>query len=244
MRDIFFYILIFYLLFIEPFWDHKDSVRFRTDLQKGNVNARLRFYQAGFRRNIIMGAYLLLVMLVFSVPFAHLGFVNPKWPKSLLSFSPQSIILWIILIAYLIYFYLCPLVLVHVNTHVRAYVIKVLAPIKVIMPTSSQEYAWWIINSLNATTEEVIYRGFIFFFVLMLFPHLNLYFVAVISVFFDCVRYYPRFVAIKHVALTGIVYALSYVVTHSLYVPIAMHVIQDMAGLLMPVYRKRSINPI
>lgn len=237
-----FAILLLYFVFVEPILDRMDRMQFGKNLALKNQSARVRFYLGGFCRTWLMCGYLIAVVIAYNIPIENLGFHAVLINESIQNNLFIMLLVLLIFCAYFFYFYLCPLILHKFNFFVERHVRESLRTIAPLIPTNKFENFLWIINSLNAFTEELLYRGFVFFFIPYLWPNIHILFVIVISIFLDMIRYYPGYKSMQHVAITGFIYALSFFVFNSIYVPIVLHVIQDLSGLIMPYYLLKKNN--
>jgi membrane protease YdiL (CAAX protease family) len=95
---------------------------------------------------------------------------------------------------------------------------------------------------LTSAVEELIYRGFIFFFFMSLFPSLALWWIACISIFIEACRYAPRWVAMKYVATSGLVFTLGYLFFDSVIPAMLLHIAYDLRTLLVPFHLARKSN--
>lgn len=225
--------ILIYCVIIEPFLDRKDINEFSVNLKHGNLSAKNIFYCRGLFRNCVMSGVLLLAVALTPLSFGNLGF---REGFNIIHLTPVT--LWIsglIAVSYLLYFYFCPFLLIYCSQWIKKIFIKILIPILPILPRTKVEKLLWIINALNATSEEIVYRGFVFFYLWQLSAQFPIYGMICISVVLEALRYAPRWNAVKHVAINGFIYASAYAFTGNILVPIALHIAQDLSGLWMPV---------
>lgn len=230
-------LLFLYLVTIEPYLEAYYFRRFENN--QSDPDARVALYKTAFLRNWLICFYVLAVAYFCSIPMSEMGFRSIH-SLGLLNDSPVSLTLMLgCCIAYFIYFYMY-VFLPLINDHLKDWVAKKLIPVVCIAPASAQEKRWWMCSSLTAAAEEVFYRGFIFFFISALFPTISVWYVIIISVLVDAIRYYHRPIAIFYVAYSALAFASLYAITGSIYVPMIAHIIHDLRALLMPLKRARE----
>jgi len=99
---------------------------------------------------------------------------------------------------------------------------------RAMLPVTGQERRGWILVSVTAgITEEILYRGYLFFAIALLFPSVPVWAILFFSsVMFAIGHIYQGKHAIKP-ALAGIFYGVFYIVFDSIIPVIFAHLLQD-----------------
>lgn len=241
LLDIWGTLFVLYLLTIEPFLEGRSIRNFAKSYT--SPDARLRLYRSAFIRTWFMGLLLFILCSAGNISSSQLG-IRPftfhfiytqPW---LVKYAIIAFLTW-----YFIYFYLFGTLIARFKPF-HAYFIKKIGPSDSIFPRRSSEYCWWVANSFTACIEELIYRGFIFFFILRLLPNVQIWFVIVISVCIEVMRYIKWPAAIKYVITSGIASCLVYLLFDSLIAAAAMHILYDLKTLLFPFKLIRENNNV
>jgi hypothetical protein len=236
---VFGWLVIYYLLILEPRYEHKAQIKFNETIKENSDKARVMLYRQAFVRNWIMGLILLASLWFSGVSFADVGFRPIEWAR-VTTYSPGvSALLLVLLVLYLIYFYFIPLVGVYVSLGLRKFVLKIITPMYQLAPRTKTQYTWWIANSLSASVEEFIFRGFVIFFLSYALPALPFWVVIIASLALDATRYKPRWMAVQYVFMTGIIFVAALLAFHSLYAAMLVHMIHDFRTLGVPFYLVR-----
>ncbi|MFA6770308.1 MAG: CPBP family intramembrane glutamic endopeptidase [Bacteroidales bacterium] len=104
--------------------------------------------------------------------------------------------------------------------------------IRSILPTTNKERQMWAMLSITAgITEEILYRGYLFFAIFLLFGEVTLYIpIGLSSLLFAIGHIYQGKEVIKP-ALAGLFLCLIFYFTGSLYVVIILHIFQDLVAI-------------
>ncbi|MFZ6874930.1 CPBP family intramembrane glutamic endopeptidase [Undibacterium sp. Di27W] len=115
-----------------------------------------------------------------------------------------------------------------------------------LFPVSKQERHWWVLLSLTAgICEEIFFRGFLLQFIhgqshASWYLDLNLALVLSALVFGIC-HYYQGISGIVRTTVGGLLFGLLTILTNSLWLPILLHVLVDLAVLL--IYKPQQDSP-
>jgi membrane protease YdiL (CAAX protease family) len=117
------------------------------------------------------------------------------------------------------------------SAEARAQVLKQFSGVPGLMvPRDSHERRLWMGLSLTAgLCEEVLYRGFLIWYLRMLLPGMAAVLLAAI-VFGVAHRYLGWGVGVLRATIVGVVLGVAYLVTGTLWVPIALHAILDVTS--------------
>lgn len=142
---------------------------------------------------------------------------------------------WIVIIALITYIvYLCYLVY---NIFVikfdkvkrRVYSEKIPDEIRFALPVSRKEKREWRILSLSAgITEEIQYRGYLFFAFQLLFPHISIWIVLALSSAIFGIGHIYQGKEVYKPLLAGIYFGILYIVLGSVIPVIIIHAFQDL----------------
>jgi membrane protease YdiL (CAAX protease family) len=104
-----------------------------------------------------------------------------------------------------------------------------------LLPRSHQERFWFGAISLGAgVSEELVFRGFLLYYLGVYMPHINtLERVVLISLFFGLAHIYQGWAGAAAAGTLGLVLAGLYLLTGSLFLPMAIHALVDMRVLLI-----------
>ena len=130
---------------------------------------------------------------------------------------------------------LVPVVLMRSNEKLQARVRQALSSLYFILPVTRAERWWWVVVSLSAgVCEEVLYRGFLIHY----FQGAPLYWSLTIAIVGSIVAFgighsYQGFRGVVGTAILGVVFAVLFLMTGSLLVPVLLHAFVDVRILWM-----------
>jgi hypothetical protein len=222
-----------YLILGEPLLETRLFASFVKN--KGGAWSRIKMYQKGFKRTWITAAVLVMLLIYNKIPFQALGFVPAHWSSVFDAPIWFKALIIAAFVAYFVYFYLFAVIMHWFSPKIKAKVVEKLLPFYPVLPSNPKERLWWTINSLSSFIEEFFYRGFLIFFLLLIFPEIGFWAAAVLSVLLDALRYIGRMKALVYVVYSSAFFVFFYGVFHSIYVPMIFHIIHDLRVLLMPI---------
>ena len=232
-------LLIAYLLFLEPRFERKEMRNLISDYQS-DTPVRLKLYKSAFYRTWILGLVVLFAILIAGTPLEKIGFR----PITFTAFTHLPFLLklalGIFLIWYFTYFYLFATIGARIFSRFKPYLLSKMKPVENVTPRTKQEYIWWIANALSSAIEEFIFRGFIFYYFLLLLPQTPLRIIGIISILLESIRYFPRYAAMKYVATNGLVFTLAFLLFNSVFAAMIVHVIYDLRTLAVPFHWLRK----
>ena len=111
------------------------------------------------------------------------------------------------------------------------------------MPETDRDYRHFVGLSITAgIVEEILYRGFVFWYLLMLMPVWAV--VIVSAVVFGLAHSYQGAAGVARVTLVGIAFGIFYVVTGSIWLPILAHAVLDiLQGASLVEILRNDDNP-
>jgi CAAX protease family protein len=228
-----FYVLtlfIIYLFLVEPIAEHWAFNRHKAS---GLASSKVKMYKNALYRNIFLLACVVVYCGYFHIPATAFG----MRPVSIAAVSGYPAFILIPSLGYgLFYFaYLyAPIILSYFDADVERSVRQKMDAYRDILPETSRDRCYWAINSLMSVIEEIIYRGFLLFYLPGLFPHIPILFFIALSLTGDAIRYVTRPNALWYVVLTSTTFVISSLLFNSLYPAIILHILQDLRILVMP----------
>jgi len=188
--------------------------------------ARLEFYQSS-----IVGQWIIVLLVAVAVlgsgsVLSTLGVAWPIWTAE--TFAVTLIVVLLTLTQ-------TPIVpAVRTRLANSPSLLRALYPLRNLLPRSKKERERWV--SLSATAgicEEIIFRGFLFFYVQDVLG-LSLYSAVIISsAIFGISHAYQGTGNVLRTGAIGLLFGTTYAMTDSLLVPIVLHVVLDLGGLYM-----------
>lgn len=234
MFFVFAIVILLYLIIAEPIIRKKEYEKFISNLKFAKINALSRYYRNDALRNWLQVAavFIMAYFCHFTVEdfgFRHLNFTAfyafPLWIK---------IIACLLITFYIVDLYIIPCCLSRFNKRMKTGTANVLAQMKHLDPSSAREYFWWWMHVLNAITEELMYRGFLFLVLPLLLPGIPLLVIFLVSAIFDSLRFYPRPVIARFVFFSAICLSVLYIACGSLYVPIFISLMRYLKKFVLP----------
>ncbi len=130
---------------------------------------------------------------------------------------------------------LIPIVVMRSNEKLQARVRQALSALYFILPVTRKERWWWVAVSLTAgVCEEILYRGFLIRYFQAAPAYASLTFAIVGSIIaFGIGHSYQGFRGVVATSILGAVFAVIFVMTGSLLVPVLLHAFVDVRILLM-----------
>ena len=121
------------------------------------------------------------------------------------------------------------------NLKVRDKLLKAFRTLDFILPVTREERAWFALVSITAgICEEILYRGFLIRYLSESPWHAGIrYAMAVSSLAFGMAHGYQGLKGIAGTAIIGAVMAVVFIITGSLWLPIALHAAFDLRVLLL-----------
>jgi membrane protease YdiL (CAAX protease family) len=207
--------------------------KLQRQLANGFQDARLRFY----RITVVQQGFLVLLILVFerfaSLPWRSIGVAKPaSWSitRDLLITFGVAILISVVLF----------------RLTGDRFLRRLLRMAGALIPQERLERLWFSAVSVGAgVSEELLFRGFLFWYLGFFFPQLSLVQLVVISsLLFGICHVYQGAIGIVATGVLGAVLMWMYVSTESLVLPIAIHALIDLRILaIFTPGRMRSLQP-
>jgi len=228
--EIDFFLIIFILLLIlltivSPISGYQSVAK----LKKNNSEAKkIKFY-----RDSIIWLWILVFLVLLIIPLSDTGLHNIgfKW----IDLETHSLNQWIVYptIGFFLFYLSYNIYLIIVFKSNRARRAKASKDIpkdfRIFFPITKKEKRVWSFVAISAgITEEIIYRGYLFYALGMIFPGLSLIYILLITtIIFGTGHIYLGKEAIKS-TLLGLIFGIFYIVFDSVFPIIIIHITQDL----------------
>ena len=214
------HILVAYVVLVMPWIGRYKYQKLEQHLAARIPNARLRFYHLTVLQQWLLVAIVLLFAQLASVNWRSLGLMAPySWAatEALLIMFAVALGLSVILFRY---------------TGDR-FLRRFLKMAGALIPATATERIWFAGVSLGAgVTEELLFRGFLLWYLSFFWPQLKLVPLIVISsLLFGFCHIYQGWMGIIGTSVLGAVLAWMYIATGSLVLPATIHALIDLRVL-------------
>ncbi len=225
--SLFFVILIIYLTVAAPVLGYFELKKLKK-FESTSENKKLKEYN-----HIIIWSWVPVILIVLQIPLSDMTLTNlgNRW----ITINPNNLSNWIVIpfiVVCLIYFlynvYL--IIVLKTDNKVRTEASKKIPDdVKLLLPVTKQEKKRWVYVALTAgITEEIVYRGYLFFAFAFLFPSLSIFYTLLIStILFGIGHLYQGKEAVKPVII-GLLFGFSYIVFDSIIPVMVLHITQDL----------------
>jgi membrane protease YdiL (CAAX protease family) len=230
------HLFVFLVFIVYPVYGFFDARRYLERVKSGEPENRPRIY---VETSIIQWAFLAVfgaTWLIFGRPWSDLGFV----PAAGLPFWIGTVVL-VAFIALLVFSWQTAK---RESAEKRAKQLEGLGEMLPFVPQTRRELSYFFLVSLTAgIVEEVVYRGFTFWYLGSFLP---LWVVVLLSsVGFGAIHFYMGVNGAVRAGLVGLGFALFYVLTGSIWLPIVAHIALDMLqGLLFAELSRKDEEPV
>ena len=211
-----------YIVLAAPWLGCYSFKKARRRVQSGDPNAKSGLYRSLVIEQVVCSAAILAFWRFGQIPAASLGLSAPR-------FWPWATAAMLGLVAALIW---SGLKLRPKADRIRE---KLRNGIGLLLPDTASERSWFGRVSLGAgISEELAYRGFLIYYLSAYLPQLNTPEKVVLSgLVFGLGHSYQGWKGVIGTGLAGLVFAVLYVATGSLLVPMVVHAVLDLRVLLI-----------
>lgn len=226
--QIVFIILLIGLIFYMPVSGKQEIKKLKKAENEGNTKEKTKFY---YRTSI--GSWLPIILILTLIPYAGLDLsdIGFKWIR----LNTEALSLWVIIPVILIFglYFLYILNTINIlknKKSSRQKARKSITPEQgLVIPATKKEKKLWVLVALSAgITEEIVYRGYLFYALHIIFPALNLFEILICStLIFGIGHLYLGKGAITSTIL-GFLYGSFFIVFNSLIPVIIVHALQDL----------------
>ena len=228
---IFAHLLVAYMVLGMPWLGRYKYRKLQQSLVAGIPDARVHFYRLTVLQQWALVVVIFLIARVASLPWRAIGLAQPaSWSE-----TRDLLITFAIAIAFSVILFRC--------TGDR-FLRRLLKMAGALIPEKSAERFWFAAVSLGAgVTEELLFRGFLFWYLGFFFPQLSLVqLILVSSAIFGFCHIYQGWFGIVGTGVLGAVLMWMYLSTESLLLPIVIHALIDLRVLaIFTPERMRSL---
>jgi membrane protease YdiL (CAAX protease family) len=227
------HLLVAYMVLVMPWIGRYKYRKLQRRLATGEPDARVRFYRLTVLQQWALVVLILVFVRIASLPWRAIGLAPPaSW-----SITRDLFITFAIAIVISVILFRC--------TGDR-FLRRLLKMAGALIPENPTERFWFGAISLGAgVTEELLFRGFLFWYLGFFFPQLSLVQLIVISsAMFGFCHIYQGALGIVGTGVLGAVLMWMYLSTESLILPITIHALIDLRILaIFTPGRMRSLQP-
>lgn len=233
MIGAFAHILVAYMVLLMPWIGRFKYRKLQDSLAAGIPDARLRFYRLSVAQQALLVGVVLLYARLAALPWHALGLAAPySWTA-----ARDLLLTFAIAIGLSI--------LVFRRTGDR-FLRRLLKMAGALIPAMARERVWFAGLSLGAgISEELLFRGFLLWYLSFFFPQLNrVQLIVLSSLLFGFCHVYQGWIGIVGTGILGAVFAWLYLSTASLLLPVAIHALVDLRLLaILTPGRIESLQP-
>ncbi|MBO0779740.1 MAG: CPBP family intramembrane metalloprotease [Ktedonobacteraceae bacterium] len=227
------HLLALYCVFVQPVLGSYSYRRLKQNLQ-ADQHARVSFYVRGIVAKWFWVLAVVIVLLTAGQSIDAIGLVDPT--NSLFAFAWIAVFLLFILGTVIGY-----RVLIRDPEQYKSIEEEVAVKL---LPTSPGERWLWVVAAVTAgVCEEVLYRGFLYYYFNLLFPGINALLLILLSgLIFGLGHFYQGRQGVLITGAMGALLMAAFVTTGSLFIPIVIHVLVDLRALFF-VRPKEVVDP-
>jgi membrane protease YdiL (CAAX protease family) len=186
----------------------------------------------GYRETIIL-LWIPVFIILLLLPLSNIG-INELGLRNI-DLNNSSFKKWVVYplvglyLLYLLYNTYCIILLKFSKASRKQSTVNLPEVYKTFLPITKKEKKTWDFVAISAgISEEIIYRGYLFYAIGVLFPNLSIFIILLISSFvFGLGHIYQGYESIKPTIL-GLFFGLFYIVFDSIFPVILIHIIQDL----------------
>lgn len=217
------HLLAVYAIVAAPWLSRFLVQRALRGMRAGDPLAKVRLYRQIVIDQILGTALALWLCFSGAIPFASLGLGAPRswWSTAGLAIALGGLLLWS-------------------GMRLRPKAQKIREKIKgggvdALIPDTPQEQRWLAAISIGAgINEELLFRGFLFYYLALWFPHIDRLECALLtSLIFGMGHLYQGWKGVLSTGLVGLVFAGLYMLTGNLLLPMVVHATVDLRALLI-----------
>jgi membrane protease YdiL (CAAX protease family) len=223
-----FIILLIILTILYPIIGAKEVKKLKQSYANGNTNIKVKFF-----RESIISSWIPIILIFSLIPISDVSLadIGLKW-NPIYNFSLSKWIVYPVIGFYLLHLFqnIYHIIVFKSNTKKREKVAKnIPGDYKWFLPITNKEKQVWSYLSISAgITEEILYRGYFFFALAIIFPALNLVSILLITtLIFGIGHIYLGKEVIKS-TLLGLIFGIYYIAFDSVIPVIIIHIAQDL----------------
>ena len=222
-----FVLLMIYLAVIAPVSGYLEHNKLKR-LESHGTNKKLKGYQSTIIWSWLPVVLILLLLLFSDITLSNIGF---RWININTSALNKWIVIPFIALCLIYLFYnVYSIIILKINKKARLEASKNLPEYaKTLLPITRLEKKTWVFVALTAgITEEIVYRGYLFFAFALIFPSLSIFHVLIISTFIFGIGHIYQGKEVVKSTILGLVFGFSYIIFDSIIPIIVLHSVQDL----------------
>jgi membrane protease YdiL (CAAX protease family) len=219
------HIVVLALIFVMPAWDYFESVRLKTS---SDPRKRVKWY-----RKLVAFSWLLTFLVIWAVGFRNVMTIGTRAAWMPAREGVRDFIVG--LLAAVILIQVAAVLKLRTRPELREKIAKAMQPLYFMLPVTREERSWFFFVSLSAgICEETIYRGFLINYLMGAPTNLNVTLAIVVSsLIFGMGHIYQGVRGAFGSSVLGFIFALLFVMTGNLALPMLLHALIDARVLLM-----------
>lgn len=188
-------------------------------VRKDGEPARLQTYRHTVASTLVLALAVISAWFVYKRPWPELGF---RWPE------PMAFSVGLAVALFVVWIFVQPLKAMAAKKELAAELSPKYEGVGLLLPFSKREEIWFRGVSINAgISEEIIYRGYLIWYLSQIVPELAAATLAVVM--FALAHLYQGWKQVPGILLVSAVAVALYVATDSLLVPVIFHITLDAA---------------
>ena len=232
MASVLAHLVVGYIVLVAPWLSRYKYRQLQGKIAAGDANARIRFYRIAVVQQVARILVVLTICALGSIPRHAMGLAMPS------SWQDSGRVMTTLLVA---------LALSTILFRYRGdwQLRRLVKMVGALIPISMVERYWFALVALGAgISEEVLFRGFLMFYLDSFLNLGGMELIVVSSLLFGLCHIYQGWFGVLGTMLAGFCLAFLYVGTGSLFAPIAVHAALDLRLLLvLTPKRLQSLQP-
>lgn len=219
------HIVVLALIFVMPAWDYLEAKRLKTS---PDPRKRVKWYA-----KLVLFSWFLTFVVIWIAGFQNVMTIGTRAEWMPAREGVRDFIVGVL--AAVILIQVVAVLKMRTKPELREKIAKALQPLYFMLPVTREERVWFFFVSLTAgICEETIYRGFLINYLMHAPANLNVTLAMVISsVIFGLGHMYQGVRGAIGSSVLGFLFALLFVMTGNLVLPIFLHALIDARVLLM-----------
>jgi len=219
---IFLHLLAFFVVIVGPWLGRMQYEKARKRMQAGDPLAKIKLYRVILIDQAVTTFVVLGLWRFDGIGSTQLGLSAPRswWLSAGLAVAIGGLVLWSG---------------IRLRPKAQQFREKLKDRGDAILPDTVDDQHWFAAISVGAgIAEELVYRGFLFYYFTLWLPHINRLECALLSsLIFGMAHLYQGWKGILSTGLVGLILAGLYVLTGNLLVPMVVHATADLRAALI-----------